>query len=247
MEQLTSINNPYIKTLSKLHNVKSRKEARKFLIEGEHLVSEAYKSNNLEAIIYSDLKYKLDGVKNVYVSDAIIEKLSLTKTPQKVMGLCKFIERKIDNPKSFILLDNIQDPGNLGTLLRSALGFNIDKIYLSKGTVDIYNDKVVRSSQGALFYLDFEYQDLEIVIEELKENNVEVFGTDVTNGLSLNEIKVPNKYAIILGNEGNGISKNILSMVKHNIYIKTNPKLESLNVAIAGSIIMHHFANNQDN
>lgn len=245
MEQLTSINNPYIKYLSKLHNAKSRKEERKFLVEGEHLVSEAYKTKNLEAIIYSDSKFKLDGVKNIYVSDNIIEKLSLTKTPQKVIGLCKFLENKIENPKSFLLLDNIQDPGNLGTLLRSSLGFNIDKIYLSKGTVDIYNDKVVRSSQGAIFYLDFEYQDLELVIEKLKSESVEVFGTDVSNGLTLDKVSVPNKYAIILGNEGSGISKNILSMVKQNIYIKTNLKLESLNVAIAGSIILHHFASNQ--
>jgi len=242
MEQLTSVNNPYIKSLVKLHDAKTRKEEKKFLVEGEHLVSEAYKSKYLDAIIYSDVKYQLDGVKNVYVNDAIIQKLSQTKTPQKVIGLCRFIENKSLKPKRFLLLDNIQDPGNLGTLLRSALGFNIDKIYLGNGTVDIYNEKVVRASQGAIFHLDFEYDNLINVIKKLTSEGVTVYGTAVTNGIELDNIKIPEKFAIILGNEGSGINKEILKLTKQNIYIKTNPKLESLNVAIAGSIILYHFS-----
>ena len=241
MNQLTSVNNPYIKSLAKLHNSKTRKEEKKFLVEGEHLVSEAYKTNHLEAIIYSDLKYKIDGVKNIYVTENIIKKLSLTKTPQQVMGVCSFISEKVINPRRFLLIDNIQDPGNLGTLLRSCLGFNIDFIYLNNETVDIYNDKVIRASQGAIFHLDFTYANLEEVIPMLKSHGVSVYGTDVTSGVDLEDIEVPSKYAIILGNEGSGVNPKILNKTNKNIYIKTNPQLESLNVGVAGSIILYHF------
>lgn len=241
MEQLTSVNNQYIKYLYKLHEKKYRDQEKKFLVEGEHLVMEAYKTNNLEAVIFSNPKYELDGVNSIFVSDNIIDKLAFTKTPQKIIGLCKYIEPKTIEGKRFLLLDSIQDPGNLGTLVRTSLGFNIDKIYISENSVDKYNDKFIRSSQGAIFHVDIEVLNLKDLVIKLKNRGIKVYGTALENGIELDEIDVEDKYAIILGNEGSGISKDILDLTTKNIYIKTNPLLESLNVAIAGGIILHHF------
>lgn len=241
MRKIDSINNQYIKDLYKLHEKKYRDVARKFLIEGENLIKEAYKTNNLEVLLTSDSNYKLDGIDNVLVSDAIIEKLAFTKTPQKYIGVCKYLNSKNTKASKYLLLDGIQDPGNLGTLIRSCLGFNIGKVYLSNDSVDIYNDKFIRASGGAIFHVDMEISDLEEVISDLKGKNIDVYGTSVVNGVALENIAIKEKYAIILGNEGSGVRKKILEMTTKNIYIKTNPLLESLNVAIAGSIILHYF------
>ena len=239
MKRIESVNNQYIKDLYKLHEKKYRDLEKKFLVEGVHLVSEAYKTKNLEAVLFCDEKYKLEGVENILVNDIIIQKLAFTKTPQKLIGVCKQINIKNASPSKFLLLDDIQDPGNLGTLTRSSLGFNIDRIYLSKGSVDIYNDKFIRASSGAIFHIDIEIVDLKEKILELKEQGIDIFGTSVENGVLLENIK-SNKYAIILGNEGSGVKKEILDLTTKNIFIKTNPLLESLNVSVAGSIILYY-------
>lgn len=241
MIKLESINNPYIKTLYSLHEKKYRDIEKRFLVEGEHLVTEAYKTNNLEVVLYSDEKYKLSGVENICVSQNIIQKLAFTKSPQNVIGVCKYLDAKKSNANKYLLLDDVQDPGNLGTLIRSSLGFNIDKVYLSKGSVDLYNDKFIRASQGAIFHVDIEIVELKETIENLIRQGINVYGTSLDGGVCLEEIKVPSKYAIILGNEGSGIKKDILSITTKNIYIQTNPLLESLNVSIAGSIILYYF------
>lgn len=240
MEIISSRNNKYIVELAKLKDKKYREKERKFLIEGEHLIQEAYKTNNLETVLYSDIKYRLEGVNNIEVSDSVIEKLAFSKTPQKVIGVCNYLKQDEQETKTALLLDNVQDPGNVGALIRSSLGFNVDKVYLSEDSVDLYNDKLIRASQGAIFHLNLEVGNLELIIKELKKKEFKIFGTSVKEGVSLNELKRPSKVAIILGNEGSGIKEEILKLTDSNIYIKTNDFLESLNVSVAGSIILYH-------
>lgn len=240
MKIIESINNPYIKILDKLHDKKYRDQAQKFLIEGYHLVEEAKKSNLLlQVLITSEGDYQ-DGVENIYVNEAIINKLSFTKSPQKIIGVCRYFDEYSVSGKHFVLLDDLQDPGNVGTIVRSSLGFNVDMVVLGLNSVDIYNDKFIRSTQGAIFNVKIIKRDLFEVIDLLKQKGIKIIGTEITKGIELNDLPKYPEFALILGNEGNGIRPEILKTTDVNVYIKTNEQLESLNVAVAGGIILHH-------
>ena len=172
------------------------------------------------------------------VSEKVMKFLSELDTPNEVMGVCyKLKEKEIDG--NVLMLDRIQDPGNLGTIIRSAVAFDISTIVLSKDTVDLYNPKVLRSTQGLLFSVNIIIRNLDECINELKENDYIIYGTKVDNGKNLKEIEKKNKYAIIMGNEGKGVSENIMTMCDEYIYIPMNSKCESLNVGVATSIILY--------
>ena len=240
MKKIESLNNEYIKELAKLKNKKYRDLSKKFLVEGYHLVSEA-KEYLIEVLITNEAD-KVDGVNNILVTKDIIKKISSTDSPQPIIGVCKYFDDKeINNSKRILLLDNLQDPGNVGTLIRSALGFGVDTVVLSHGSVDIYNDKMIRATQGAIFKVDVLEKDLVETIRELKNKNIKVFGTSLQNGKNLTSFEKENNYALVLGNEGNGVRSEILEMCDKNIFIEMNRELESLNVGIAGAIIMHYF------
>lgn len=240
MEIITSLENKRIKEFSKLLDKKNRDELNMFLVEGEHLVEEASKKDCLLEVIKTEdcpLSY---GVKETIVTYEVLKKLSNTKSPQKIIGVCKkMTSSKIGN--KVLVLDNIQDPGNLGTIIRSSVAFNVDTIILSEDTVDMYNDKVIRSSEGMLFHIDIIRCNIKEKIEELKNSNYTIFGTRVDNGEELNNINAPEKYALIMGNEGAGVKKDILDLCDKYIYIKMNEKCESLNVGVATSIILYRF------
>lgn len=234
----TSIENKKIKDIKKLNSKKYRDLYNSFLIEGEHLVSEAYKQGYLkELIVEENSNFKLD-IDTIYVTENILKYISDLDNPPKVMGICnKKNEENIGN--KVIILDNIQDPGNLGTIIRSSVAFNIDTIILSKNTVDLYNTKVLRATQGMIFNINIIVKDLKEFIPILRKENYKIYGTKVTNGKSLKTLAKSDKFAIILGNEGNGISKDILDMCSDYIYIDMNKNCESLNVGVAASIIMY--------
>ncbi len=148
-----------------------------------------------------------------------------------------FEETTNDSP--ILLLDDIQDPGNLGTIIRSSKAFNIDTIIISPNTVDIYNSKVLRSTQGMIFHINIMVRDLESFISELKEDNYKIYGTKVDGGINVKDIDIPCKYALVIGNEGNGMSVNISNLCDENLYIKMNTEVESLNAAVATSILLY--------
>lgn len=242
MKKITSVANEYIKGLAKLHDKKYRDEKREFLIEGYHLIEEAI-GKVLKTVLIVDEKDEVLGVENILVTNDIINKLAFTKTPQNIIGVCNYFDEsdiELFSGKKCLLLDNVSDPGNLGTLVRSSLGFNIDTVFLSENSVDIYNDKFIRSTQGAIFKLKLIKKDLKIVINKLKEKGFYIVGTSLKNAEPLESIKTINKYALILGNEANGVSKEILDLTNKNVYIVTNKDLESLNVGVAGGIILYY-------
>ena len=233
----TSTENSKIKEIKKLYTKKYRDESNLFIVEGEHLVEEAHKNNMLEeALILEDYDY-LYSNKN-YVSLNVMKYISELDSVPKIIGICKKMnEKELGN--KILVLDEIQDPGNLGTIIRSGVAFNVDTIVLSKNSVDVYNPKVIRATQGMIFNINIIIRDLESFIPELKNNGYKIYGSRVDNGKNIKNIEKIEKTCIIMGNEGNGVSKSILDMCDEYIYIDMNASCESLNVAVATSIILY--------
>lgn len=238
VKEIKSSNNEYIKELAKLKIKKNRDLEKKFLVEGYHLIEMA--EDYIETILISDIK-DLNIIKNkkyILVTKEIINKLSQTQTPQGIIGVVRKKEEFIDDG-NILVLDNVQDPSNVGTLIRSALSFNIQNIILSNDCVDIYNDKVIRGSQGSIFKINHIYCDLCEKINELKKKNYKIYGTSLKKAICIDEVKFENHFALILGNEGQGVSDDILQQTDCNLYIPISPQIDSLNVAVAGSILMY--------
>lgn len=239
---ITSLNNPTIKEISKLKNKKYRDLTNTYLAEGEHLVEEAYKNNILTKIILLEDTICNYDIEKIYVTKEVMKKLTELDTPNKIIGIVKK-NTPLPIGNKILILDNIQDPGNLGTIIRSSVAFDIDTIVLSPNTVDIYNPKVIRSTQGMIFYTNIITLELKEFINEIKTKNYTIFGTNVRNGKNIKEITLPEKFALVLGNEGQGVSKEIESLCDDNIYIKMSSKCESLNVSVATSILLYEVYN----
>ncbi len=231
---IESVNNPKIKEYSKLQSKKYRDESGLFIVEGDHLVEEALKKTQAVEIYSLDESY-------TQVSESVMKKLSSLNTPPQVLAICKKLEEKEING-NILILDNLQDPGNLGTIIRSAVAFNIDTIIVSKDSVDFYNVKTLRASEGMVFNINIVVRDLSVVIPELISIGYKVFTTNVEKGTNLDLIDIPENYAIVMGNEGNGVRKDIAELCNEAIYIPMNDTCESLNVAIATSIILYEFS-----
>lgn len=231
---ITSLTNEKVKNVRKLKTSKGRKEQGLFIVEGPHLVKEAKELNLLVNAYTTD--ESLDGE---LVSKDVMKKMCDTDSPTTQIGICKLIE-KTEIKDKVLILDQIQDPGNLGTLLRSAKAFGFETIFFSNNTVDLYNDKVIRSSQGAIFKLNYIYGDKISFIKKLSETH-KVYSTNVVNGVDVRSIEQIDKLAIILGNEGQGVSQEINDLNLDNLYIKIND-MESLNVGVAGSILMYELS-----
>lgn len=227
---IQSFENSRVKLLCRLQSAKYRKKENLFVVEGPHLVEEARKAGVLVEA-YSIV----ERAGYIGISEAIMKKICNTDTIVQEIGLCRIL-RNDTISQHILILDGIQDPGNMGTLMRSACAFGFDTIFVGEGSVDIYNDKVIRASQGAIFKLNFIFGNPVDFVQHLK--GYTVYGTNVVNGVSLNQIKTEENLAVVLGNEGNGISEAVFSVLDKNIYIPMK-NTESLNVAIAGSIIMY--------
>ena len=237
---ITSLDNDNVKKWKKLCKKKYRDEFGIYLVEGEHLVEEAYKSGVLDKVIVLDGEdYSYDNI--IYVSYEVMKAISSLDTPNRIMGVCKKKESSELLGKRYLLLDGVQDPGNLGTIVRSAVAFNIDTIVLSNDTVDLYNPKVLRSTQGMIFHTNIIECDLIDVISKLHDKNITVYGTDVNNGIDARELSDLDKtsFALIMGNEGNGVRKEVKELCDKNLYINMNENVESLNVGVATSILLY--------
>lgn len=246
---ITSTSNETIKYFISLNDKKTRMNAKRFIVEGYHLVNEASKTNLLEAIISTDEKElkKINNVKRYLVNDAIINKIATTKNPQNILGIVKMLDHNITNllpiikgnKTKLIMLEDVNDPGNLGTIIRTAAGLGYDGIIMSPNTVDLYNEKVIRSTQGVMFKIPIIKANLQEVIKMLKKEKVFCIGTALTNAKDVKHITKKDKFAICLGNEAKGISKEVLDSMDENVKIAMKNDVESLNVSIAAGIIMY--------
>jgi TrmH family RNA methyltransferase len=238
---ITSLDNDRIKGYLKLKDRKYRKKTNTFIVEGRHLVLEAYKAGKIiELILEKDEVLPLD-LPIVYVTNEIINRISEMENPSTIMALCKMDEKEEIIGERILMLDGIQDPGNLGTIIRSSLAFNVDTIVLSPECVDLYNPKVIRSTQGMIFGINIIRKELETVIEELKQKEIPVYGTNVEYGEDVTCLKEKDKssYGLVMGHEGQGVRREILDMCDKFLFIDMNDKVESLNVAVATSILLY--------
>lgn len=234
--KIESLNNSKVKEWSKLKEKKYRDETGCFLVEGDHLMNSAMVKGVVKEIISIDETLKIPDIPFYLVTPAIIKKISNQINGTKVIGVCKKLPEK-EIQGNVCLLDNIQDPGNLGTIIRSAVAFDIKTIILSNDSVDLYNDKVIRASEGMLFHINIIRMDLKDAIKELKEKNYTIYGTDVIKGTTLKEIAFDDKTAITIGNEGQGMKEELKKLSDKMIHIPIN--CESLNAGVAASIIFY--------
>ncbi len=239
---ITSLENEKVKLYRKLREKKYRDKTGFFLVEGMHLVLEAYKAGVIEEVILEQDEVLPFAVPFVYVTNDIIHKISLLETPSKVMALCRKLDEKVDtSSKRILALDGIQDPGNLGTIIRSAVAFDIDLIVLGDNCVDLYNDKVIRSTQGMIFHSKVVRCNLKAFLEKKKEEGLPIYGTRVEYGEDVRYFKEKDKnsFVLVMGNEGNGLSEEVQEMCDAFLYIPMNEQVESLNVAVASSILLY--------
>lgn len=236
---ITSKDNNKIKHLRKLLDKKNSLNEGLFIIEGENLVEEAIKNNLLTEL------FILDGVKNrfnfdcYYVTEDVMKSISNLSSTSRIIGVSKFINKN-NLGSRVVLLDDVQDPGNAGTIIRNAVAFNIETVVFSKKSVSPYNEKVLRSTGGMIYNINIVIEDLESVINELKEKGIKVYGTSLKSSISLENTPKNSEYAVVFGNEGNGISNNILNMCDKNIRIDMNDSCESLNVGVSSGIVLYY-------
>ena len=239
---ISSKDNKKIKEVYKLKQEKYRKQQQKYIVETLNIIKEAYNEGVLEEIYIredkqNDIPNFFKDIPIFYVTESVFKKIS-NLTNSYILGVCKMKKQKREG-ESYLLLDGIQDPGNLGTIIRTSLGFNITTIILSDTCVNLYNEKVIMASEGAIFKINIIKYNLISIIKDLKQEGFYIYGTDVTNGINLHDVKQQNKYALVMGSEGTGVSLDVKRLTDSNIYIKTNEKLESLNVAVATGIILY--------
>ena len=249
MESISSTKNEKIKELVKLQTAKGRKKAGMYLLEGEHLVEEAIKeraqiklivvtSNRLED--YQNLLAQTD-VQLLVVSQDVFYKLSMTETTQGILAVVEIVKQEMLPHKGrLIVLDAVQDPGNLGTIVRTADAAGFDAVVLGTGTVDLYNDKVLRSMQGSHFHIPVFQANLQEYLPILKEKGVQVAVTALhRDSKDYSVLQGATDVAIVVGNEGQGVSSDVIELADVLVAIPMFEKAESLNVAIASALLMY--------
>ncbi|SDM76165.1 RNA methyltransferase, TrmH family [Psychrobacillus sp. OK028] len=249
MKRIESPQNALVKHWKKLLSVrKERDKTGEFIIEGYHLVEEAIKQKeNVLTIMVSDTSeipetWDIENLVVVEINDLIKKELAETEHTQGIFAHCKQqtvnVEEQ-DNWNRLLLIDAVQDPGNIGTMIRTADAAGIDAVVLGKGSADAYNSKTLRSAQGSHFHLPIVKGDLFEWVEKLKERNVSVYGTAFENSTPFNEVKKEASFALIVGNEGNGINSELLEQTDQNIIVPLLGQAESLNVAVATGILLY--------
>ena len=237
--KITSKQNEKIKEIVKLSDPKISKEKGLFKIEGFHALEMAVKADVVEEVyLIKEDKELPKKITQVIVSEEIMQKISSTKNPQGAVVVCRRLPESQKLGEKVLLLDGVSDPGNLGTILRTALAFGYNDVLLSEGSVSQYNEKVLQASQGAIFKLNIVNN---FVLTKLKEE-YQIITTEIKGSVELNDVKAKCKHVLVLGNEAHGVSKEIskLADLKVRIDIKN---IESLNVAIAGAIAMYKLGN----
>ena len=248
---ITSNSNAQVKRLLQLQKKsKARDEEKVFLVEGLRMFSEV-PAERVQKVYISESLYNkkkqelhLEKFSVEILSDSVFQYVSDTKTPQ---GILCIVEQKkydieellnIENPH-FMVLDNLQDPGNLGTIVRTAEGAGVDAIFLSKGSVDIYNPKTIRSTMGSIYRMPVVYvENLLELLNAFKQRGIKSYAAHLDGKNSYDKENYQSGTAILIGNEGNGLRDEIADSTDVWVQIPMQGKVESLNAAIAASILM---------
>ncbi|RMC39130.1 MULTISPECIES: RNA methyltransferase [unclassified Lactobacillus] len=255
MQQISSVNNKLIKDLVKLKQKKYREETGLYIVEGFHLVEEAFKASHgyiyllgtEETIVQVEQKYQLDytSSKNIIINSAIARHLSSTKSSQEIFMVLKISQPKVYsfNYGKWVLLDHLSDPGNVGTIIRTADAAGFDGVILSPESVDLYNPKTQRAMQGSQFHIKLIVQDLLTVIEIFKNNSIPIYSSVLdSSAKQLQEFNSVLQLGLVIGNEAHGVSSAVAQISDQKLYIPIKGKAESLNAAVAAGIMIYYFA-----
>lgn len=253
INKITSRENKLLKTVRSLHNKKGRAQTGLYFAEGVRLVGEAlsYITDEVKFILMSD-SYAKDNEKvvrdidkrgiDVYIApDKLFDYACDTQTPQ---GIAAVIEMPKINSVDFdkmgyiLILDGVSEPGNMGTIIRTAEAAGIELVILMDGCADIYNPKVVRAAMGSLFRMRFLQGDIKTV-SELKDKGFSVIATALENSYPIKEIELNGRRAIVIGNEAHGVTPEMLAVADKSVRIDMQGKVESLNAAVAAGIAMY--------
>ncbi|MGP4062530.1 TrmH family RNA methyltransferase [Halobacillus sp. H74] len=240
---LTSLQNAKVKEWKKLHKRKYRDMKGQFLVEGVHLVEEVLKSDwdVVELIFREGTEFPFpEGIRVTEVSGQVFAAIAETETPQGIAALVKQKKLSYTPGNLTLMIDAVQDPGNIGTLIRTADAAGFDDVILGTGCVDLYNDKVIRSTQGSIFHVPIHTGDLQKYINHMKKHNVEIWAAALQEATPFQQLETPGKAGLIVGNEGQGIKEDLISQSDQRVYIPIYGQAESLNVAIAGAVLMYH-------
>ena len=253
---ITSKSNPKLKKVRKLmESSKERKERRLFVVEGKRLVLEA-PVNWVEELFVSESFYSfgktnLDAYKRIeIVKDDVFKSISDTVHPQGILAVVRQPEYQVqglydgtlgkEGKTTILLLDDIQDPGNLGTIFRTAEAAGVSGIIMSSGCADIFNPKAIRSTMGSIYRLPFIVDELVSVIENLKVDGFMVCGAALEDARDYRTVSYPATRAIVIGNEGKGISRSVLNSVSEKIMIPMKGQVESLNAAVSCAVLLFY-------
>lgn len=233
MEKITSLQNRKVKEWASLQTKKGRDQLHQFLVETDHLIQEARMAGVLQSVLSDE-----EG--DIFVDSSVLKKLKTSQSSIHQIGLCEIPSFEEKDYQRVIMLDEVQDPGNFGTIVRSAKAFGFEAIYCSKNSCDPYNPKCVQSSQGAIFTMPIFRRDLENCIPFLQEKGMKVLGTSLQESIPLKKVSIKSPLAILVGNEGRGVKPALLKLCNQITRIEMDG-FESLNVAIAASILMYTF------
>lgn len=255
---ISSESNSQIKEIIKLQKqARERKKTKKFIVEGIKMVLEAINFKKLDKMYVSESAFektaqnigkKLEEISYEIVSDNVFKQISDTVTPQGVLAVVNMPEYDIkdilsDEKKSWVLLDDLRDPGNLGTIVRTSEGAGMSGVIMSRESVDLFNPKVVRSTMGAIFRVPFCYVDsLNDVIAQINNCGYEVYATAMEGSKVYDQVDYTKGAAFVIGNEANGVSDEVLKKASARIRIPMEGKLESLNAAVSAAIVMYEIA-----
>lgn len=257
MRQILSPQNPVIKEAKLLKQKKAREEKRLFFIEGIRFVEEGLKEKiTIERIFVSDqlcqakggaeiLSTISAGKYEVYsLPDKLFRELSDTENPQGILAIVRSIHRNLEDILSvgdfYIVLDSLQDPGNLGTIIRTADAAGVSGIIISKGSVDLYNPKVLRSTMGSVFHVPISFSpDLSHTLRQLKSKGIRTYAAHLKGTADYFEVDMGQGAAIIIGNEANGINDEVAVQADTLVKIPMSGKAESLNASVAASLLMY--------
>jgi len=251
MKRIESKQNALVKHWKKLVSAKKeRDKTGEYIVEGFHLTEEALKNKDqvIHIIKREDVEipreWSLDDVYLVEVTYSVAKEIAETETSQGIFAHCK--QREISGSEQakwskLLLVDSVQDPGNIGTMIRTADACGIDAVILGKGCADLYNPKTLRSAQGSHFHLPVIRGNLAEWIEKLKERHIPVFGTALENAVDYRKLDKTESFALLVGNEGSGVHQALLEKTDQNVVIPIFGQAESLNVAVATGILLYKF------
>ncbi|WP_251671127.1 MULTISPECIES: RNA methyltransferase [unclassified Sporosarcina] len=245
-KRIESTQNSLVKHWKKLVTIrKERDQTKEFLVEGYHLVEEALKREGtvIQLLVREDIEIPADWQAPIIeITAAVAKEISETEQTQGVFAYCKqpqYDETQQKNWTKLLLIDAVQDPGNIGTMIRTADAAGLDGVILGKGCADPYNPKTVRSAQGSHFHIPVIRAELAEWLIHLKTNKVSLIGTGLHEAVSLNEIKPQSDFALLVGNEGSGVNPDLLSQADQVVKIPLYGQAESMNVAVATGILLY--------